>query len=580
MTPKLQLSQNVVNRLDDVRGPWGALYGVMYDSTLLIIGVSFDVLPECRVLSYSEIQTHFPTEVDFCGLVTFMDTTDNSEPPSSVINILKEVLVTDNPLLVKRSALSRELRAYFYRNQKLVETKYEIISEADICQLFVHVRVRTRLQLNCECDPQAILDAVNNLQKKVSSGTIAFHIQNTSVCLFGTEMEGSSPTVGELFQSSRNTEESNKKKIICQTINNVEVLNVSAMQKCTRDGLSETANKDAPVIHHMKCAVTSLQANLPIDALCFVYNKRKISELYAILVDALCRSLRLFERCLSKSTKPLTPPRPYHFVPSNLGHFFTTVYQDGCSESDLVDVRLLFNIYLNLPLDRPIFRRGNAHKFKEDKSNNSLLINPHEGLTSSVKDGVVSTIYGFYAYHHYMQDNMDDSGWGCAYRSLQTIISWFRLQGYTDHPIPTHKEIQQCLVDIGDKPKSIVGSHQWIGSTEISFCLDKMLGVTSRILSASSGSKLEEMGSELSHHFRTQGTPIMIGGGALAHTIIGVDFNKDTGELKFLVVDPHYTGSEDIKTVQSKGWVNWKKPDFWKKNAYYNLCLPLRPLCV
>lgn len=581
MTPKLQLSQNVVNRLSEVKGSClGALYGIMYDSTLLIIGVGVDVQPECGILSYAEIQTHFPTEVDFCGLVTFTDIADNNEPPSSVVNTLKEVLVTDNPLLVKRSAQSDQLTAYFYRNQKLVETEYEVIPEAVICQLFTHVRVRTRLQLNCENSPQAILEAVNNLQKKVSSGTVAFRVENTSVYLFGTEMEGLSPTVGELFQSSRNTEEPHKKKSVCQTIHDVEVLNVSVMQKCTRDGLSETVNKDAPVIHHMKCAITSLQASLPIDALCLVYNERKVSELYNILVDTLCRSLRLFERCLSQSSKPLSPPRAFHFMPSTLGHFFTIVYQDGFSDNELVAARKVLHKHLNLPVDRPIFRRGNAHKFKEEKSNNGPLINPHEGLVSSVKGGVVSTIYGYYSYHHYMQDKMDDNGWGCAYRSLQTIISWFRLQGYTDHPIPTHREIQQCLVDIGDKPKSFVGSRQWIGSTEVSFCLDQMLGITSRILNVSSGSELEEKGGELSHHFNTQGTPIMIGGGVLAHTIIGVDFNKDTGELKFLIVDPHYTGSEDIKTIQSKGWVGWKKPDFWNKSAYYNLCMPLRPYCV
>lgn len=90
-------------------------------------------------------------------------------------------------------------------------------------------------------------------------------------------------------------------------------------------------------------AITSLQASLPIDVLCLVYNKRKVSELYAILVDALCRSLRLFERCLSQSSKPLTPPRPYHFVPSNFGHFFTMVYQDGFSDSDLGNLHFFIN---------------------------------------------------------------------------------------------------------------------------------------------------------------------------------------------------------------------------------------------
>ena len=51
---------------------------------------------------------------------------------------------------------------------------------------------------------------------------------------------------------------------------------------------------------------------------------------------------------------------------------------------------------------------------------------------------------------HLLQGKMDDSGWGCAYRSLQTICSWFRLQHFTDRAIPTHQEIQQTLVDIGE----------------------------------------------------------------------------------------------------------------------------------
>ena len=42
-----------------------------------------------------------------------------------------------------------------------------------------------------------------------------------------------------------------------------------------------------------------------------------------------------------------------------------------------------------------------------------------------------------------MQDNFNDNGWGCAYRSFQTIFSWFKLQGLTQKSVPTHKEIQQ-----------------------------------------------------------------------------------------------------------------------------------------
>ena len=38
----------------------------------------------------------------------------------------------------------------------------------------------------------------------------------------------------------------------------------------------------------------------------------------------------------------------------------------------------------------------------------------------------------------------------------------------------------------------------------------------------------------------------------LAHTILGVDFNEETGDVKFLVLDPHYTGDEVVKTIVDK----------------------------
>jgi hypothetical protein len=130
---------------------------------------------------------------------------------------------------------------------------------------------------------------------------------------------------------------------------------------------------------------------------------------------------------------------------------------------------------------------------------------------------------------------------------------------------------------LGDKPKEFIGSSKWIGSMEIGFCLNEMLNVDSRIISVSRGSELAEKARELEYHFESEGTPIMIGGGVLAHTIIGVDFDELTGEVNYLILDPHYTGGEDIKTITSKGWVSWKEIKFWNENSFYNLCCPLRP---
>nr|XP_031836789.1 probable Ufm1-specific protease 2 [Nomia melanderi] len=72
----------------------------------------------------------------------------------------------------------------------------------------------------------------------------------------------------------------------------------------------------------------------------------------------------------------------------------------------------------------------------------------------------------------------------------------------------------------------------------------------------------------------------ILGGGVLAHTILGVCHDKSTGDVKFLILDPHYTGLENLSTIISKGWCGWKNKDFWKKNAFYNMCLPQRPLRI
>ena len=55
----------------------------------------------------------------------------------------------------------------------------------------------------------------------------------------------------------------------------------------------------------------------------------------------------------------------------------------------------------------------------------------------------VFLVQGDYTYYHYGQGGTSDAGWGCAYRSLQTVASWFNLQAYTSRTAPSHEEIQQ-----------------------------------------------------------------------------------------------------------------------------------------
>ncbi|RID58373.1 hypothetical protein BRARA_F01678 [Brassica rapa] len=289
--------------------------------------------------------------------------------------------------------------------------------------------------------------------------------------------------------------------------------------------------------------------------------------------------------------------RIYHFNPPGVLHPITTVYELNYGETEMkqVDVRKSLHMRLGLPLDRPLLRTANALDLSvnDDSRSNTKkrgsiqLKDVHIGIPSSgVSEGVASVIQGSYEYYHYLQDSFDDSGWGCAYRSLQTIISWFRLQHYTSISVPSHREIQQTLVEIGDKDPSFVGSREWIGAIELSFVLDKLLGVSCKIMNFRSGSELPEKCRELALHFETQGTPIMIGGGVLAYTLLGVDYDEGSGDCAFLILDPHYTGGEDHKKIVNGGWCGWKKAidskgkSFFLHNKFYNLLLPQRPNMV
>lgn len=204
----------------------------------------------------------------------------------------------------------------------------------------------------------------------------------------------------------------------------------------------------------------------------------------------------------------------------------------------------------------------------------------------SIQGARLYLVDGHYAYYHYMHGGINDRGWGCAYRSLQTIVSWFRLNRYTDIAVPNHTDIQRALVRTGDKPAAFVGSNDWIGSLEVGFYLGEVLGVEWKNIMVNNGPALITKARELAQHFEEEGTPIMMGGGKLALTLLGVAWNEDNGDIMFLVLDPHYVGPDDLKTIQQKELMmegtraipcSWRSPQSFSRTSFYSLCLPKRP---
>lgn len=568
MVPQLQILSNILQRLDNIENEaTGYLYGIMYNDTLVVLTFSINSCESDNenedkksMIDYTTLQLNLPADIYFCGILRVGEC-EEIDP-----DVFKDIDITDNPLLLKYSRNTSDLQAYFYMHQKLeAVNNFSIVSEDGISQQFTYIRLQATLPLTAQ--DGNMLEALQELRKNIASGKIGIHFPSNNTYLFRTDDSLKQTPIKDL--ASKPSDRSNN-------INpgTVDVVDANMLLKISGETNSEETVKYAPVLQHIKRSFDSLEYNLHIDALSLVNLNVNSAELHAILVESTCRNIRMIEILQEGQSEDIRLPEIMHFKPHDCGHLYTIVYPGSCNSTDTVEYRKALHGALALDLTRPYFRRGNAVRFNTQPS--EILLNPHQTILHKGVTGKLSTVHGLYSYHHYMQDNFDDNGWGCAYRSLQTIISWYRLQGYTEIPIPSHREIQECLHSIGDKPSSFVGSKQWIGSTEVSFALQYFLDIDTRILRASSGNDMLALIPQLANHFNTQGTPIMIGGGVLAHTIVGVSYDEQSGEGKFLILDPHYTGAEHLSTVVNKGWCGWKTKDFWKKDAFYNMCLPQR----
>ncbi len=99
-----------------------------------------------------------------------------------------------------------------------------------------------------------------------------------------------------------------------------------------------------------------------------------------------------------------------------------------------------------------------------------------------------------YEYFHYGDQSFNDHGWGCAYRSLQTLLSWFSIQNHVRLPkIPSISQIQDTIdkINLGSKDK-LKDTREWIGATEVSWVVKHLTNYDCRILHISDGKKIIE----------------------------------------------------------------------------------------
>lgn len=89
---------------------------------------------------------------------------------------------------------------------------------------------------------------------------------------------------------------------------------------------------------------------------------------------------------------------------------------------------------------------------------------------------------------------------------------------------------------MGDKPSSFLRSYDWIGSQEVGYVLGWLLGIEVKYIILEKGKEIRNHLQRLKDHFALQGTPVMIGGGVLAFTCLGISWNEKTNECSLLIL--------------------------------------------
>jgi len=156
--------------------------------------------------------------------------------------------------------------------------------------------------------------------------------------------------------------------------------------------------------------------------------------------------------------------------------------------------------------------------------------------------------------------------------------------------VPSVREIQEVLARVDPEKarmRNFVGSNAWIGSYEVMMVLQHVVpDLECKIVRVDRGAEFSTNPSivrQLVTHFERSACPVMIGGAAYAHTILGVDADMRTGECSLLILDPHYVAGggrgaqqPSLDVIVAKGWCGWKRPaDFFKQDEWYNLCMPV-----
>lgn len=319
-----------------------------------------------------------------CGLVKIGSI---SNANAHLKEILTDVDITDNPILLHYNA--GQIKASLFIHEKLQDIDFEVMSIDDLHTEFFFVRIQCELSAVCDVSEQSIKESLFGVRIHLVTGRSSFNIGGSDVYLMAHGVVGcdENKTISSLLPDKDLV--SGKKRT--QVKEDYEILDVNLLVKNSMDGNDDRLTRDAVSLTVDTTNKVPLKIPISVDALSMLHINTTLGSLYEILVESLCRILRLAERNLlaqlKNGGKSMNVPLMYHFKPEELGHFFTCIYHAGVTDDDqyLTSKRKSLHQHFGLPVTRPYFRRGNAYLFKNSKS--KLLINPHIGVKGQVMDG-------------------------------------------------------------------------------------------------------------------------------------------------------------------------------------------------
>ena len=175
-----------------------------------------------------------------------------------------------------------------------------------------------------------------------------------------------------------------------------------------------------------------------------------------------------------------------------------------------------------------------------------------------------------YKTYHYGDNGINDNGWGCSYRNIQTIISCYK-KYY--NPSTNTPNISEILLFFKKNRKSSKSRELWIEPYDIArylnFFDNKLIGnhyvyVTndtdfSKILKTDVAFYLNDnliindfskLYSIIKQHFKNTKLPVVIDDGVFSYCFTMDNNNKDNNKDTILLIDPHQPNNPvQVKTI-------------------------------